>query len=453
MPKEPWLEYASELRVEVEQAYDEGLAFDREAMQAEAESILALPPGPEREARAVTFHERIAASPMRADFPHHEPSDWPGISACLRGGDTPRPLPERGVLRDRLRGAWYGRICGCLLGKPFEGWRSAKYYAFLKESGQYPLSRYASFDVSPALRARLELGDIRTDSYLRSVSREHIDGMIEDDDTNYTVLALKLIEEKGAGFTPEDVAEFWLGNLPILHVYTAERIAYRNLVRLLSPPDSARHVNPCREWIGAQIRADLYGYINPGRPRRAAEMAWRDASVSHVKNGIYGAMYVAAALALALTENDLPAVLLGALDYIPPASRLSEAIKEAFAWHDRYDFAGAYDALHRKWDERNGHHWCHAVANAQIVVLALLYGEGDFGRTICRAVDLLLDTDCNGATAGSILGALLGERAIPAAWTEPLHDRLLTGVAGYHEVSIAAMAEKTLGLIEEGSGK
>ena len=65
----------------------------------------------------------------------------------------------------------------------------------------------------------------------------------------------------------------------------------------------------------------------------------------------------------------------------------------------------------------------------------------------CRAVDLLLDTDCNGATAGSILGALVGEKAIPAAWKEPLHDKLLTGVAGYNEVSISAMAEKTMGMI------
>ena len=450
MLKEPWLEYASDLPVEVEQAYDQGLDVDRRAMKAEAERIMSLPPGPEREAEAVAFHGKIAALPTREDYPYQEPSDWPGIGACLTGDDRPRALPEREELRDRVLGAWYGRICGCLLGKPFEGWRSDKYCAFLQESGQYPLSYYASFDVPQELRSRLELPDIWTDSYRRAMSRGHIEEMIEDDDTNYTVLGLKLIEEKGMDFTPDDVASLWLGNLPILHVYTAERIAYRNLVRLLSPPESASYINPCREWIGAQIRADFFGYVNPGRPRRAAEMAWRDGSVSHIKNGIYGEMYVAAALALALAGNDLRAVLEEALAYIPPRSRLHEAVREAFGWHARHDFAGAYNAFHRRWDERNGHHWCHAISNAQIVVLALLYGGGDFGRTVCRAVDLLLDTDCNGATAGSILGALLGERAIPAAWKEPLHDTLLTGVAGYNRVSIAAMAEKTMALIERG---
>ena len=447
MLKEPWLELASDLLAEVEQAFEQGLDISREGMKAEAEQIMALPPGEEREAKALAFHQKVAVAGMRPDYAYREPSDWPGISEVLTGDDIPRILPIRDELADRIRGAWFGRICGCLLGKPFEGWRSEKYYAFLKESGQYPLSYYASFDVAPELRQRLDLKDVKTDACIRSMSREHIQKMIEDDDTNYTVLGLKLIEEKGVDFTPDDVAAFWLGHLPILHVCTAERVAYRNLVRLLTPPATACYANPYREWIGAQIRADFFGYVNPGRPRRAAEMAWRDASISHIKNGIYGEMYVAAALALALTEKDLPRVLRGALTYIPPQSRLHGAVEEAFAWRGQYDFAGAYDAFHKKWNEHNPHHWCHTISNAQIVVLALLYGEYDFGRTICRAVDLLLDTDCNGATAGSILGALIGEKAIPAAWKEPLHDKLLTGVAGYNEVSISAMAEKTLGMI------
>jgi len=80
--------------------------------------------------------------------------------------------------------------------------------------------------------------------------------MPEDDDTNYTLLALKLVEQYGRDFTPDDVAESWLMNLPLLHVCTAERVAYINLAQSLYPPQSASYRNPYREWIGAQIRGD-----------------------------------------------------------------------------------------------------------------------------------------------------------------------------------------------------
>ena len=129
--------------------------------------------------------------------------------------------------------------------------------------------------------------------------------MPEDDDTNYTLIGLKLLEENGRDFTPEDVGDCWLRNLPIFHVCTAERIAYRNLVMCIEPPKSASYCNGYREWIGAQIRADIYGYVNPAKPREASAMAWRDASISHVKNGIYGEMWVAAMLAAAFTTKDI----------------------------------------------------------------------------------------------------------------------------------------------------
>ena len=109
-----------------------------------------------------------------------------------------------------------------------------------------------------------------------------------------------LIEKYGKDFIPYDVSRMWLSSQSKDAYCTAERVAFCNFVNGYEPPQSALYKNPFREWIGAQIRADYFGYINPGNPKLAAEMAWRDASISHVKNGIYGEMFVAAMLSVAV---------------------------------------------------------------------------------------------------------------------------------------------------------
>jgi len=271
--------------------------------------------------------------------------------------------------------------------------------------------------------------------------------MVEDDDTNYTVAGLGIMKEHGAEFTPDDVAQFWLDHLPLSHLATAERVAYRNFALGIGPPESATYCNPYREWIGAQIRADFYGYAAAGDPQRAAELAWRDASISHVKNGVYGAMWVAAMLAAAPALDDPADVVAAGLAQIPRKSRLAKGVKGILAMHKAG--AGADDMLadiHGRWDENNLHHWCHTVSNAEIVAMALLYGARDFGRSICLAVNACFDTDCNGATTGSILGMMLGAEKLPDAWTTPLHNTLETGVAGYPLVKISELAKETLAI-------
>ena len=123
---------------------------------------------------------------------------------------------------------------------------------------------------------------------------ENIDGMPEDDDLNYPMLALLLLEERGRDFTTEDVAQLWLDNLPAGRVFTAERAAYRNLLDARPVPETATHWNPFREWIGALIRTDVFGWVSPGDVRAAARLAWTDARLSHTRNGVYGAMWAAA---------------------------------------------------------------------------------------------------------------------------------------------------------------
>jgi hypothetical protein len=92
--------------------------------------------------------------------------------------------------------------------------------------------------------------------------------MVRDDDIDYTVLGLKALETYGRGFSPLHIGRLWLENLPYNSIFTAEVIAYRNLINELEPPQTAFFRNPYREFIGAQIRGDMWGYVNPGNPHK-----------------------------------------------------------------------------------------------------------------------------------------------------------------------------------------
>ena len=266
-----------------------------------------------------------------------------------------------------------------------------------------------------------------------------------DDDTNYVVLAQILIEKYGRDFTPRNVMELWVERQPMPSYYTAEKVALLNFTRGYLPPYSAMYQNPYREWIGAQIRGDYFGYISPGDPEKAAEMAWKDASISHVKNGIYGEMFVSAMLACAAVTDNVRDVILGGLAEIPATSRLYESVMRLLKRYDEgISKEEAFSDIHQVWDDYDAHDWCHTISNALIVVASLLYGEGDYGRSICMAVETGFDTDCNGATVGSVLGMMLGEKGISDYWKAPTHGILDTTIAGAEKSEIAVLAQKTM---------
>jgi ADP-ribosylglycohydrolase len=324
-----------------------------------------------------------------------------------------------------------------MVGKPVEGRRREQIRQLLESARAYPLAGYfpapgKSFDFFRASPQVLR-GGIRC--------------AVRDDDTDYTVLGLHILETFGGKFTTENVAHEWLLHLPYHLVYTAERVAYRNLVNDIWPPESATCDNPYREWIGAQIRADAWGYVSPGRPAQAAELAYRDAAVSHVANGIYGEMFVAAMLAGAFVADDLEEVVQSGLAEIPRTSRLYEAVVQTVRWvKQEEDWERTCD---RVLAEYGRYHGVHTINNACLVVMGLLHSRGDFGRAVSIAVMGGLDTDCNGATAGSVMGAWLGARQLPARWVHPLHDRLLSYVVGMTDNRISDLAQRTQAVAEK----
>ncbi len=347
---------------------------------------------------------------------------------------------DRETLLDKIHGAWLGRAAGCLLGKPVEKIPRLGIREILESSGRWPLDNYFTGDGLP--RDVAERWPWNRRSRLTSL-REVIAGMPEDDDLNFSLLALRIVEDHGGAFTTDDVAAAWLNNLPAGRVFTAERIAYRNLLDGLDPPATARRRNPFREWIGAQIRADLYGWIRPGRPREAAELAWRDARLSHTRNGLYGSMFVAAMSAAAVVSESLATIIDAGLSVIPPGSQLAAAVhlgREVAA--SEPDPERAMDRLEEAYADL---HWVHVLNNAALVTMSLSAG-GDFEDSICRAVVGGWDTDSNGATVGSITGAVAGAHGLPDRWVQPLANRLSSSLPGFDGIGFDELARRTASL-------
>ena len=448
MIEERWLAYdKTDLLVEVEQLQDEGAALP-EDLYAEMTALIHHE-GPEDAAyrtRVKNFMTHSSSLPTRKDYPYQEPSHLKAIQAARPTPRTPYEpiqLSEQDYY-NRVYGAWLGRCSGCLLGIPIEGLYIADFWPYLKEIGQFPLNRYLDSSIPDELKAKYTFVTER--GYI-----DEIDHMVENDDTNYTVISLAILEKYGWDFTPEDVATFWLENLPAYHTFTAERVAYRNFLLLKYPPESASYCNPFREWIGAQIRGDFWGYVCPGNPAKAAELAWRDASISHVKNGIYGEMWAAAMCSAAAVLDHPRQVLEAGLAQIPEHSRLTTVVREVMGWYDAGKTVHeALALIHDRWDDTNPHHWCHTLSNAQIVALGLLWGENDYEKSVSWAVTAGIDTDCNGATVASVMGMLLGADRMPAKWVEPLNDHLDTGISGYQYVAISDMARLTVELAKQG---
>jgi ADP-ribosylglycohydrolase len=429
--------------VERDQCMDEGKDFS--SLEAEfaaiKESDFALN---DNLCRAEEFLDKTWELPVRADFPYQEPSDLEEIRAQRpQLPAIPDLVWDDAALLNKVLGGWQGRAAGCLLGKPVELVMQPKIEKYLKGQGRWPLSQYFSSRAPEGLAQECGISTALEDMF-----EEGITCMVEDDDTNYTVCGLALIKNSGADFTSVDVARFWLNNIPILHLYTAERTAYINFSLGIAPPVSATYRNVYREAIGAQIRGDFFGYVNPGNPVRAAEFAWRDACISHVKNGIYGEMWVAAMLAYAFVCDDVETVIRAGLAQIPAKSRLTAAIERIICLkHEGMSYEDVIADVHARWDENYYYKWVHTISNAEITAIALLWGEMDFEKTICYSVMPGFDTDCNGATAGSVLGVMLGADRLPAKWIAPMNDTLLTGVAGYYRVSLTQLAQESVDLM------
>src|SRR5215213_3035161 len=226
-----------------------------------------------------------------------------GFEESLAAAD-PAPRQEADDLPARVAGAWLGRAAGCVLGKPVENIPREGIRAIAQATGNWPVQGWFSAEgLADQVSERWPWNRASRPTSLA----ENIDGIPEDDDLNFTMLGVALLERCGTGFDALDVAKLWLDYLPPGRIFTAERVAMRNLLEAHLPPETATRRNPFREWIGARLRVDAYGWASGGDPVRAARMASEDARVSHTANGVYAAMFMAAVHAASLSESSAAA--------------------------------------------------------------------------------------------------------------------------------------------------
>jgi len=297
---------------------------------------------------------------------------------------------------------------------------------------------------------------------IRSYVKDYIN-FAADDDVNGPFYFLRALydDAKENELHPQDVARawlnyaredkgmFWWGG----YGRSTEHTAYLNLKSGVPAPQSgsiAQNGKILAEQIGGQIFIDTWGLINPCDPEKAARMGAISASVSHDGEGLQGARFICAAIALAFDHEDVYQLVNKALTYIDANSTYYKVAQAVIAYHQEKpgDFRACREMLERDWGYDKYRGVCHIIPNAGVCILAMLYGGGDFNRTVEIATMCGWDTDCNAGNVGTILGVITGISGLAERYRKPINDGLvLSGISGYLNIMDVPTYAKELALL------
>lgn len=268
-----------------------------------------------------------------------------------------------------------------------------------------------------------------------------------DDDANGPFYFLRALydDAKDRDVTPSDVARAWLNyareGIGMFwwggYGTSTEHTAYINLKKGIPAPQSGsieQNGHTIAEQIGGQIFIDTWGLVNPGNPAKAADFGEAAARVSHDGEGVLGARFFCAAIAQAFVTSDINEIIEAGLAQIPPDSLYAKVARAVLAFHERQpdDFRACRDMLEREWGYDRYPGVCHIIPNAGVCFLAMIYGQGDFARTVEIATMCGWDTDCNAGNVGTVLGVATGIEGIPDKYRGPINDSIvMSGISGY----------------------
>jgi ADP-ribosylglycohydrolase len=248
------------------------------------------------------------------------------------------------------------------------------------------------------------------------------DGPAPNDDLDLQLVWLKMLEDRGIDPSLSDFADYWKRYLSA-YPWNEYGFCHRNLERGLMPPISGCFENYFVDDMGSPIRSEIWACIAPGDPQLAASMAWKDAVLDHAGGeGMYGEMFWAAVESAAFVVRDPRTLIQIGLAMIPLPCAISRVIREALWCSDNgIRWAEARERI----ATFHGHYMpCNATPNHGFTILGWLYGEG-YGDSLCKAVNCGYDTDCTGATLGSVLGIVGGTGSIPEEWKRPIGDTIV----------------------------
>ncbi len=307
-------------------------------------------------------------------------------------------------LRDyqkKVIGCWMGKNIGGTLGAPFEGGRGA-------------------FDI---------------DFYTQDLGGEPL----PNDDLDLQLVWLNAVEKYGRGVNASILGEYW--HTYITPSWSEYGLGKNNMRIGLPPPLSGFVNNPYRNSCGAFIRSEIWACLAPGHPEIAVQYAYEDAIVDHSEEGVYGEIFCAAVQSAAFAENDKLKLIDIGLSWIPPACGIPRGIHTVLeSWKQGLDWKQACKKVMLEVPEHFFSHYIgepesdlpfgqvgyDAPANVNFFVLGWLYGDDDFGRSLCTSVGCGADTDCTGATLGATLGIIHGIDGIPEKWKQPIGSKINT---------------------------
>lgn len=386
-------------------------------------------------AKTLLVYEQMNSLPIKTSFKYIEPENYNDI--LLQSGADLGTLqtPSDDIMKDKILAAWQGKIAGIALGIPVEGWNYKDIKTYMEKADAWPIDDFLP-DTS---RANEENGLYLNNTYMCKGNFAH---MPSDDDLRYAVINTNMVKLYGTTWDSWDMGKHWLYGLPFRLLCTAERIAYTNFSVLdekymVTKPSNAQELvkqsakfgNPYREWIGAQIRSDAFGISAAGNPRLAAKMAYNDASLSHIKNGVYGEMFYAAMMSAAFCETDINKVIDRAFNEIPRNSRLYEALSDAVQiGKNSKSIDELASTIYKKYSSYNSF---HVIPNAVICLASIVYSGGDTTKGILTAVACGFDSDCNPGTVGGILGAFNGTSGLDEKFVTPFNNTFSHGLDGF----------------------
>ena len=306
------------------------------------------------------------------------------------------------VLQDKIKGGWAGQTIGVTYGGPYEfkflGTMMADYQPIA-----WPEHNFKQwYDNSPGLY----------------------------DDIYMDLSFVSVIEKYGMEAPVDSFANaFAYAKYPLWH---ANQTGRYNILHGVKAPESGHWRNtPHADCIDFQIEADFAGLMSPGMPRAAAAVCDKVGHIMNYGDGWYGGVYMASMYSHAFISDDIGFVVSAALKSIPTQSKFYQCIRDVIQWHKKYpnDWKSTWFEVQKKWAEDTG---CpdgvfvpfniDARVNAAYVVIGLLYGKGDFGKTMDIATRCGQDADCNPSSAAGVLGTMIGYRNIPEFWKKDLRE-------------------------------